>query len=283
MTLIETLIFLKSDDFMFYVFPFLILHSMIYAVLMSKGVKFFQNKKTGKYNKPMVILVSAIFSLFGTIYETKSGYGLSYFMSLLFPTLSIITLLVLGLYLIGGIFAKDFIRGFLRKDISAITTFIIFAFILGFGLYFLLVFIGVLTTNVYDTQAMMLFTLSVGLIISGLIMVALEDIRAIGLILLLIGYSAALIFGEGDFLEVFQDPGLIVLIIFILGVNYMISPQGKKEEEIFYNKKVKEYQEEIKKRNEENGGKAPEEYTDKIYDMIDQSRIDSENKLKNLK
>ena len=218
---------LNSDLFEI-VFPFLLLYAFFYSALLSPKIKFLVDKKTKKPNKAVVILISFIISLFGVMFEIREGYGIVYFMKLLFPNISFITVGVLGLYIAGSILGEDYFRGLFRKDISAYIQFAVGAFGLGTILYYILIFFGIIEADPLNTKSLIMFVLFIGLVITGFVMFFINQF-AMGSISLIIGAVMGMNLEEGIIGEILRDPALYILVVFILIMSWLNSPSTSQE------------------------------------------------------
>ena len=258
------------------VFPFLLIYAVISTVLYK--VKIFQNKD-GKPVKGVVIVISLIISFFGVSFETSPGYTVGNYLMMLFPNISALTVMILGLYVVGSILGKDFFKGIFRKDHSAYMYFTVAVIGLGSVIYYLGIVMGFWDQYPITQESYWNMIIGIGFLIMGIVFLFI-DLVPIGVVFLTIFGVFVYNYGdEGSILEYFVDPVVLIALIFIVVLAWMNSDG---EEKLKIEKNIKEGKK-TRDRIKNQLGFEPKDYENKIYDIVTQSLKNNEEKLKKRK
>ena len=252
-----------------YIFPFLLLYGLVFTILSSDKITIFRNKN-GVLMKKVVIIISFIFASFGSVIEIGEGKNLASFMEILFPNVTTIGLLILALYLVGSSLGYDFFRGIYRKDTTAYIIIFFVLLVFGISFFIFLDYTNLLNFSDMSSNSMFLFAFFLGTFIVGIVLVVLKIFDfAIGFIIASITFGITFVNGK-DFVEAFQNPILIIGIIFTFLFSWLNSPQTK-EEKIKHHSEVLEDTKEMLSSIEKDKykGEKPEDYKDLIYDIVD--------------
>jgi uncharacterized membrane protein YfcA len=108
----ELLTVLFDSNYYEILFPFLLSFALFYTVLGNvKIFKYKKGKKQGEPIKPVIFIISVIVSYYGISFEMPGGNSIGNLLMMLFPNISALTIGILGLYIVGSIFAKNFFSG----------------------------------------------------------------------------------------------------------------------------------------------------------------------------
>lgn len=215
-----------SGEYYELVFPFLLIFAVFYTALSSEKIKLFRN--SDKLNKAGVFIVSLVVSLFSIYFETSEGYTIGKLSSLLFPNISTLTVLLLGLYVVGALFGKNFFKGMFGKKYDAYAHILIGALGLGAVVFYVGIAMGFFNYDPYHFAELYNVTLAIAFGILGLVF----------LIMRLIGFGLILLFvlgifisndGDGFILEYFFDPIMFIAIIIIFLLTWLGTDKEKKE------------------------------------------------------
>ena len=263
---ITNLIF--STNFHTYVFPFLLLYGLVFTILSSDKITIFRNKD-GKLMKKVVIIISFIFASFGSVIEIGEGKNLASFMEVLFPNVTTIGLLILALYLVSSSFGYDFFKGLYRKDTTGYIIIFFVLLVFGISFFIFLDYTNLLNFSDMSSNSMVLFAFFLGTFIVGIVLVLLKIFDfAVGFIIASITFGITFVSG-GEFVEAFQNPILIIGIIFTFLFSWL--NLQTKEEKIKYHTGILEDTKETLSSIEKDKykGEKPEDYKDLIYDIVD--------------
>ena len=254
--------FLLSDNFTIFIFPFLIIYTLFFTILTNPKIKILQSSKTGKTNKMVVVFICLPFAFVGSIVQIN-GYYLGNFLMLLFPKMSLFSMCIIGLYLVGSFLGKDFFKDAFRKDISAY--FYYSAGIIGLSsvLYYLFIIFGVLNLDPKDASSYLTFVLLLSFLVLAIILLSLKVI-AWGLVSLVFAISLLFSLGQKEINNILLDPFLFIFGVFIILFSWLTKSSG--EEKIKEVKKSLEAQNKYKESLEKDGVSKPP-YEDRIYDI----------------
>ncbi len=215
---------LFDQGYFTFVFPFLLVYALIFTVL--SYVKIFQNKE-GIPFKPILVLISLIFSLVGVTFEISPGYRAGDLLMLLFPNISSLTIGILALYIVGSMLGANFFKGLFRKDISAFVYFAGGIIGLGSVVYYVGLAAGLWNTDPFSALAYWNTILVVAFGIIGAILIFVGMIP-IGFLFLFVVGSFLLAGGEGSILAYFFDPIIFIIFISALLFSWASSPEDEK-------------------------------------------------------
>jgi len=255
-------------------FPFLLAYAILSTIL--NKVKIFQNKQ-GKPVRGVIAVISLVISFFGVSFETAPGYTVGKYMMMLFPNISALTILILGLYVVGSMLGKDFFKGVFRKDHSAYMYFVVGVIGLGSVIYYLRIVMGFWDQYPINQQSYWNMIIGIGFLIMGIVFLFI-DLVPLGVVLLTIFGIFVYNYGQTDdsILQYFVDPVVLIALIFIVMLAWMNSDS---EREVKIKKNIKEGEETLK-RLEKDLGRKPSDYEHKIYDIVSQGLEGNKKKLK---
>jgi hypothetical protein len=200
-----------------YVFPFLLLYALFSAVL--PNLKLFKDRQ-GRSRKSVTTVVSIIVSLVGVTFETSSGWNVGKLMQVMFPNVSALTILILGLYVVGSILNKNFFTSLFRKDFSAYIFMAIGVIGLGAIVFYLGIAFGFWDLNPLDPQSYWNVVLAVGFLIMGFVFILIGLYGWGAILLSVVGiflYSS----GDESILQYFIDPFIFIFILVVLLLSWM--------------------------------------------------------------
>lgn len=252
-----------NNDYFTLIFPFLFIFAFMFSIL--KLVPIFINKETKRPIKPVIIITSLIVSIFSITFELSSGYTIANLMMMLFPTISIITIIILLLYIIGAIFGQDFFKGLFNRRTSAYLYFAVIAIGLGSGLYYLGIVMGLINPeNIGGISywnfviGLILFILAIVFMFTGLILFS--------IIIIIILITFIINTGSTSIFEYIFDPIIFIAFLILFLISWITPNEEKKE--VFkktLNKQEKKIEEYLKK------NEKPKPYEDKIFDIMEES------------
>jgi hypothetical protein len=238
-------------------FPFLLAFAVLYTIL--ERINLFRSKKTGEPYKPVVFVVSLIVSLFGVSFELSPGHSVGNFMMMLFPNISALTIGILGLYIVGSIFAKDFFSGLFDKTPSSYIFMAVGVIGLGSIIFYAGIVMGFWDHLAISNQNNWNVILAVAFFILGVVFLF-ADLVPFGLLLLFVVgsfiWNGGELDGSGSILETFIDPVIFMLTIIVLLIQWVSGDNLATEE-----RKLKKMEESFKKHY----GHLPNSASDKDY------------------
>ena len=243
---------MSNSFFSEFIFPFLLLFAILFSALQNVGI--FKSKKH------IVFIVSFIVSFLGVYVRAPSGDSLGMLMAKLFPNISIFSIVILTLYVIGALLGKNFFKGLFGKEVSSYAYQSVGVLGLGGIIYFVGKHLGFFKAE--STYWNIVFV--VVFIILGVVLLLTRNV-AIGVILLSV--SLIYLFGKqsGNILDAFYDPFILIMSIIIMLIGWMNSPTDKKEE---LREGLKRSEKSIQK-YEANLGRKPKDYESRIFDIVD--------------
>ena len=174
--------YLIVEDFFSLVFPFLLMFAIFFTVLQK--VEIFKLKKSGKSHKAVIFIISFVLSFFGVYFPlTEAGDTLGSLMSKLFPNISALSIGILTLYLIGGLFGKNFFKNLFGED-TDVPKWIVGLIALGVVSYFVLVAVGIVDYS-SEPSALWNMVIFVSFLITGIVLMC-NQIWGFGVVLLFI-------------------------------------------------------------------------------------------------
>ena len=267
----ELLSVLYDSHYYEILFPFLLSFAVIYTVL--ERIKIFKYKKGANKDKPIkpaLFIVSALVSYYGISFELSQGYSVGNFLMMLFPNISALTMGILGLYIVGSIFAKDFFSGLFDRKNSAFLVLIIGVIGIGSIIYYAGIAMGFWSDYPITNTGLWNTIFAIAFLILGIVFLFIPNMVPFALILLfvfgtfVVNYSA-----QESILELFIDPVIFILAIVAFLLSWLNSNDIKEQE--------KEYAEMEKSFNEDYGGKDIPDYKNRIHD-IKKSALESKKK-----
>ncbi|NQZ85161.1 MAG: hypothetical protein HRU03_05575 [Nanoarchaeales archaeon] len=257
----DLLIDLLNGNYYDFVFPFLLVYALFYTVLGSKKVSLFRHGTI--LNKASVFVVSVSMSLFAVYYPLPSGYTIGVLMGLMFPNISSITIVILGLYVVGAMIGKDFFRGAFDKKTSAFGALTVAGIALGLVIFYVGLAFGAWDYNPFDGSG----------IISVIIAVIFMILAIVFLIIHMAGYAFILFIvtlnfivdgGDTFILNYFIDPITFVIIVFTLMLTW-VNSDG--EEKKILQRDLNEQNETLEGYKERNNGKLLPDYDSRLQDI----------------
>ena len=244
----------SSDSFSLFIFPFLLLFAVIFTAL--------QRVSLLKSNKASVFVISFILSFAGVYFKTPSGNRLGHLMMKLFPNISVLSIGILALYVVGAVLGQDFFKGVFQKDTSSYIYQAVGVLGLGSIIYFVGDHFGFFK---FGTESYWNMIILVAIVIVGVLLLFTSS-TPLGLVLLFV--ALVFIFGEqrGNILELFYDPFILIISIVILLMGWMNSSDDEKEK---LAKSLRKSDENISK-YEEQYGRRPRDFESRIFDIVDE-------------
>lgn len=252
-----------------YLFPYLLLYALFVTVF--PYIKLFQ-KKNGSTNKPVVVLLSLLISLYGVSFEISSGQTIGMLLMNLFPNISALTIGIVALYIVGSILGVDFLKGLFRKDISANIYFTLAGLGLGMVVYFLGIAYGAWDYDPLDSESMWNVILA---LLFGILSIVFFIIKKVPEGLLFAIVVLSWIFGPQNesILMSFIDPFIFVLILFV----FLLAWVNKGDDPKKHLAKLLQESKENIKNFEKSAGFKPKIFDSRTYDLTHQTYL---NRLK---
>lgn len=268
-----------------YFFPLLLLYAILYTVLSQVGI--FRKTDPTDSNKtqprkPIIVAVSISISVIATIYPiNEQGETIGDFLVVFFPNISALTMGLLGLFLVSTLMGKNFLDFFGDHVANSYAQMAIFLIGLGSVLFFIGNAAGFWNYNVMDPGSQWNFILMIGLLVLGIVLIALK-IYAVGIILLLVDVAYLANHGNNNILEYIFDPFIFMIAIFLILFTWVSS--GDKDEEAELEEKIKKQEEELKKYSD--APKLDENYDynySRIYPILKSAYDSNKKKLDKIK
>ena len=257
-------------------FPFLLVFAFIYTAL--SFVKIFQNKD-GVPNKPVIFVISLVFSLMGIWFETKRGFVIGDLLMIMFPNISAITIGILTLYIVGALFGHNIFKGFYRKDFSAYLYFAVGAVGLGAVVFYLGIAMGIWDLDPLNATSYWNVVIGTGIFILGIVLLFTGEIPFGTLLLVVLGTYVAN-YGDESIIGYFVDPLVFIFVLVILLLSWMT---GNRDRKIELNRRKEKRDKLIEEYKKDYGGELPKEYESRIYDIVDEAQKRAELEYKKLK
>jgi len=281
----QIITYLKNNSFLKYLFPFLLLYSLLYVIL--SNIKLFKTKEK-KPLKSVITIISLVISIIGTIIPiSNTGRNLGDFISSFFPNVSAIGIFLLTIFIISSMLGKNFLDFFSSPSENSFAHFIILFISFGAMLFYLGIYAGLWNYDSLNPNEQWNFYLAVSFVIIGIILIILKS-YTIGTILLLTTIVYISNGANSNILSYLFDPIVfIVAIIFIL-LNWIQEPNKDKK---YYKEEIKDIYETMYSRHSNKLeellhkiDKGLYDYKDKIlpieYEVL-KNRIKDYNKLTN--
>jgi hypothetical protein len=254
---------LVSGQFYEYLFPFLLIYALFYTVLSSKKISLFRNGTI--LNKAAVFTISISISLFSVYFKLPSGYTIGKLLSILFPNISTITIVILCLYIIGAMLGKNFFNGVFDKRKSAFGVLTIAGISLGLVIFYVGIAFGMWDYMPFDEYGMANVVIATLFIILSVVLF-LTRLAGYGFILSIVTIKFIADGGDGFILNYFIDPAMFVLILIVFLLTWMNS-EG--EEKILLKRDMQEQKEALSEYKNRNNGKLYDDYKSRIQDITD--------------
>lgn len=203
-------------------FPFLLIFAILYTILSHHKVRLFQNRKTGKAYKPIVMLVSIIVAFFSVYFEISAGQTVGGLMMMMFPNISALTIGILCLYIIGAIFGKDFFRDMFDKDHGAYIYFAMGGIGLGSVIFYVGISLGIWDFNPLDGGEYWTVIFGVLFFILTIVFFIIGQIP-MGLVFLFVFLGIVFNSGDSSPLGYFIDPIIFIVILIIVILSWLNS------------------------------------------------------------
>lgn len=254
---------LVSGQYYEYLFPFLLIYAVFYTVLGSKKISLFQ--KNSIVNKAAVFIISFSVSLFSIYFELPSGYTIGKLLMIMFPNISTISVVILSLYILGGMMGKNFFNGAFDKRTSSFGVIAIAGISLGLVIFYIGIAFGMWDYNPFDEVGLANVVLSVIFIILGFVFFLIH-LQGIGLVLLIVTGSFIADGGDEFILNYFIDPAMFIFIIVIFMLTWLNSDKDKK---FLLKRDLQEQAESLQGRRDRNGGELLPDYKSRIQDITE--------------
>lgn len=249
------------------VFPFLLVYALFFTVLGYLGI--FKNKE-GQPRKAVIVITSLIIAFYSVTFQISEGFTIGTLMMMMFPNISSLTILVLGLYVTGSILGLDFFSGLFRKDHSAYLYLVVGVIGLGSVIYYVGIAMGFWSINPISPKSQWNMIIGIGLLIIGIVFLFIDGLRAFGFIFLLIFSIYVYNFGEDIIiLEYFIDPIVFIILIFFVLFSYINSDGFSKRK--LLEKNISEGQKSINKYLSNYPDAKNTKYKNRIYDIMNQN------------
>lgn len=249
-----------------YLFPYLLIYSLL--VLILPYAKIFQNKQ-GKSNKPVVVLISLIFSFYGVSFEISQNQTIGMLLMTLFPNISALTILLLCCYIVGSMLGFDFLKGLFRKDFSAYLYYTFGGIGLAMTIFFVGISMGLWDYDPLDTSSMWNVIIAILFSVLSIIFFIIRNIF-LGLLFAVIVLSWAFGPQNESILMAFIDPVLFVIILFFFFLSWV--NKGGDNPKIELAKKLEAARESVDK-FQKDAGFNPKEYDTRAYDITHQNYL----------
>ena len=275
MNFLDLVMIIVDAQYYEFFFPFMLLFALYYHVLF----RIVSRNGNLVLSKAMAIIVALTVSFYSITFKFSSGYSLADFMILLFPNISAISIMILGLYVVGSVLGVDFFKGMFRKDVNSYTVIALGVVAFGSVVYYAGIVMGFWEYDPYSTSSYASIVLSVGLFI-------------LGAVFLLIGWLIPAIFvllvsillftnaGDTSTVDMLFDPFLFIIFIVIAFMNWISKDPGKE----LYNARVNVVNtqrtlDEIKRANK---GRRLRQGDHLLYDINSQILEDNKKKVEKL-
>jgi hypothetical protein len=252
---------LVSAQFYEYLFPFLLIYSLFYTVLNSKKISLFRNGTI--LNKAAVFTISISISLFSIYFELPSGYTIGKLLSILFPNISTITIVILSLYIVGSMMGKNFFNGVFDKKKSAFGVYTIAGISVGLVIFYVGIAFGMWDYMPFDEIGMANVVLAVLFIILSIVFFLIH-LAGYGFILSIVTIKFIADGGDDFILNYFIDPAMFVLILIVFLLTWMNS-EG--EEKKLLKRDMQEQKEALDGYRNRNDGKLQDDYKSRKQDV----------------
>jgi hypothetical protein len=272
-----------NEDYFTIIFPFLLIYAILYTVFSRLSI--FKNKKTNKPNKPVAIILALIVTLFAVVFEISPGYTISRLIAEMFPNISAIGIGIVILYILGGLFGKNFFKGLFSKSQSSIFTFIVGGIMFGMVIYYVGIATGFLEREALDTGSMWNMIVLIGTLVTGVILVIAGTSPGSGRLII---FGALLIFvdiayiyngANENILEYYFDPIVFIVLVATLMYGWTMS---KDEKVSVLEKKIKNSEQSYEKYVKELG-REPQPYESRIADLIKEGLDENKKELEKLR
>lgn len=249
-----------------YLFPYLLIYSLL--VLVLPYAKIFQNKQ-GKSNKPIIVLISLIFSFYGVSFEISQNQTIGMLLMTLFPNISALTILLLCCYIVGSMLGFDFLRGLFRKDFSAYMYYTFGGIGMAMVVYFVGISMGLWDYDPLSTSSMWNVIIA---ILFSVLSIVFFIIRNVFLGLLFAVIVLSWVFGPQNqsILMTFIDPVIFVITLFFFFLSWV--NKGGDNPKIELAKKLDKAKESVDKFQRE-AGFNPKKYDTRAYDISHQNYL----------
>ena len=269
-SLIDILKLFIDANYFEVLFPFLLLFALYFHVLQ----KILGRRGSKLFSKSASVIISLIVSFYSVAFTFPTGYSIANLMMMLFPNISIITIAVLCLYVIGSILGFDFFKNMFRKDISAYVIFLFGGLGLGSVIFYGGIVIGLWNLDPFNQLDWLSVVITVAFLILGVVSLIIGWF-ALGIILLYVSISFIYNMGEVGITTLLFDPYIFIFFIFIGLISWLF--KDNKSEEQILKESLDNSQVTLRNIEQNYGGKPPTRGEDLLYD------INSQNYENNLK
>ena len=270
-SLVDILKVLIDADYFEILFPFLLLFSLYFHVLQ----KFLGKRGSKLFSKSASTIIAIIVSFYSVAFEFPSGYSIANLMMMLFPNISVISIGILSLYVIGSILGFDFFKNMFRKDLSAYLIFFFGALGLGSVIFYGGIVIGLWNLDPFNQADWISVIVVIAFLILGVVFLLIGWF-ALALLLLYVSISFIYNVGNVGIASLLFDPYLFILVIFIGLASWLFKDKTSEQEleEMFENSQ-------LTMRNIEQNyrGEAPQRGEDLIYDIVSRGNESSRKRL----
>ncbi|MCH8519568.1 MAG: hypothetical protein LAT82_02330 [Nanoarchaeota archaeon] len=254
-------------------FPFLLLFALYFHVLQ----KVLGRKGSKLFSKSASTIIAVIVSFYSVAFKFPTGYSVADMMMLLFPNISVISIGILCLYVIGSILGFDFFKNMFRKDISAYMIFFFGALGLGSVIFYGGIIIGIWNLDPFSQADWISVVVAISFLILGVVFLLIGWF-ALALLLLYVSVSFIYNMGEVGIGSLLFDPYMFILFIFIGLMSWLF--KDEKNEEQMLEESMNNTQRAMSNIEQNYGGKPPQRGEDLLYDLSSQGFENSRKKLR---
>lgn len=255
----EIILAMHRGDLFTLIFPFLIIYVLMFISL--QRVKIFHYKKSGKPMKSVIVIIALIVSLTAVFFEIREGKTLGHFISLLFPNISVLTISILCLYILGGMLGKDFFNGLFNPEYSSYLKFLFGGVGLGMVVFYTGIIGGFWNFAPFDQGSMWNMIVALFLLILGITFLFIHLVP-LGVIFIIVFGAYVATGGEESILSLFFDPAVFMFIIFTAFFSW--TNKTPNTDKFNLARSLREGEDFLK----DFEGKNQEHYRDTLYDII---------------
>ncbi|MFT4244191.1 MAG: hypothetical protein ACMXYB_01905 [Candidatus Woesearchaeota archaeon] len=271
-SLVDILKLFIDADYFEILFPFLLLFSVYFHVIQ----KFLGKKGSKIFSKSASTIIALIVSFYSIAFEFPSGYSIANLMMMLFPNISVISIGILSLYVIGSILGFDFFKNMFRKDLSAYLIFFFGAFGLGSVIFYGGIVLGLWDLDPFSQADWISVIIIIAFLILGVVFLIIGWF-ALALLLLYVSISFIYNVGNVGITTLLFDPYLFILVIFIGLASWLLKDKTSEKELV---QSIENSKLTLKNIEQNYGGSAPQRGEDLIYDIVSQGNEFRRKKLR---
>ena len=255
------------------IFPFLLLFALYFHVLQ----KVLGKKGSKLITKSASTIIALIVSFYSIAFKFPTGYSIADLMMLLFPNISVISIAILCLYVIGSVLGFDFFKDLFRKDFSAYAIFFFGGIALGSVVFYGGIVLGLWNLDPFNQLDWLSVVLTVGFLILGVVFLIIGWF-ALALVLLYISITFIYNMGNVGIGSLLFDPYIYIFLIFISVVSWLF--KDDKSEQQILEESLENTQNTLRNIEQNYGGKPPLRGEDLLYDITSQNYENTAKKLR---